>query len=175
MFCILSGIRIFDIRKCLLCYIKNVNFLYQIKFLISEIHIIDIIRNLNLWKQKMSYFLYQECEFLISKIIFFEIRNYFLTSQVRILEIRQWFLISKMYFLYQADFLLISGIRILISKNVLFFISDIKNLIFWYQKFIFWYHKFELLFFYIKNVNFWYLKIKFLIQVIHILNIKNKT
>ena len=92
-------------------------------FFISVRFLIDI-RNLNLWKQKMSHFLYQECEFLISKIIISISDNHFLISQIRILEIRPWFFdIKKCLVLFRSDsFLLISEIWIFNNRKCLIFL-----------------------------------------------------
>ena len=85
-----------------------------------------------------------------------DIRNNFLIS-----EVRAYFLISE------NDFLILENrCDILISEIRVF--SDIRNSIFWYQKFFFWYEK---LFsdirnsdFFISENHFWYEKFEFLIR-----------
>ena len=96
------------------------------------------IRNLNFWYQIMSYFLYQECEFPISKIIFLISENlihiYIICFQKVIFFPNNEILCIRNDIWYQKIYFLISENNLLLK---------IKKSNFWYHKIFLWYKKTE--------------------------------
>ena len=144
-----------DIRKYILWYQEiSLNFRYQknhfwyqkIDSMISENDF--FISGIWMISENVLYFLYQECEFLTSKIIFWYLKIFFLIfarlefmkSEIGCLISENRFLdIRKNRYYWISSKIQISDIKKSCS-DIKKSLSDIKKWNFWYKK-IFWYQK----------------------------------
>ena len=161
----ISGIRIFDIRKYLLCSdIKKLNSWYKKNIKKYALFSNSWYQKLNIWCHKMyfliaenrPYLLYQTFECLISKNRFSDInknssfldikKSFYWYQKMNLLISEKWFFDIRIFLIYfliseKKEYFLISKIGI----------PDNKKSIIWYQKFVFWYQKIEPLI--SRNVN----------------------